>query len=176
MKIRRRMLWTTLFIGVLFFIGCGPRQIRSDEFYVEDPDFSIDETATILDTTETREVLDVLWQYRQALVKKDFGALNRLVSDDYYENAGTTGTTADDYNRADLDDIFEMMAQSAEGIRYKIKVQDVEVRGGRAHVDYEFDYAFKYRVGDAETWDAGSDVNRIVMAREGERWRIISGM
>lgn len=176
MKIRRGMSWIALFVAVFFFTGCGAKQLRSDDFYAEDPDFSIDEEAKIEDTTETREVLDVLWQYRQALVKKDFGTLNRLVSDDYYENAGTTGTTADDYSRADLDEIFEMMAQSAESIRYKIRVQDVQVQGGRAHVDYEFDYSFKYDVGDAETWDAGTDVNRIVMAREGERWRIVSGM
>lgn len=176
MKIRRWILWTTLFVAALIFTGCGAKQLRADEFYVDDPDFHIDEEASIPDTTETREVLDVLWQYRQAIVNKDFGVLNRLVSDDYYENAGTTGTTADDYGRSELGEIFEMVAQSADEIRYQITVRDVQVRGTQAHVDYEFDYAFKFQVGDSVTWDAGADVNRLELAREGDRWRIVSGM
>ena len=125
---------------------------------------------------EARQIIDSLYRYRQALVGKDFGTLNRLVSENYYDNAGTTDTTTDDYGHSELEGVFELMAQHAEEIRYQIIVKEVEIDGARGAIDYEFEYAFQYLVGDKETWDAGSDVNRLEFAREGDEWRITSGM
>ncbi len=177
MKIVGRLLtWMILVTFVGGAMGCASEHLRSDELYTDDSDFRIDADAEIRDTTEARQVLDVVYHYRQALVNKDFGTLNRLVSEDYYDNAGTTSTTVDDYGHGELTSIFEMMAQHAEQIRYEIIVKDVQVDGLRAHVDYEFQYAFQYRIGDKETWDAGSDVNRLEFNREGDQWRITSGM
>lgn len=176
MIIRRFFPLMILLVFSATSIGCAGNFIRGDELYPDDPHFSIDEQAQIEDTTDARQLLDVLFQYRRALVSKDFGTLLRLVSDDYYDNAGTTHTTADDYGRDELDEHFELLANYAQQIRYRIVVKDVQIDGGRAHIDYEFEYAFQYRIGDHETWDAGVDVNRVEFLREGERWRISSGM
>ncbi|MBA2662130.1 MAG: hypothetical protein H0U74_07515 [Bradymonadaceae bacterium] len=172
----RFLLGLTILLSIFATTACSPNHIRADDLYPDDPAFRVDDEARILDTLEARQVLDVLAQYRQALVRKDFGALNRLVSQDYYDNAGTTHTTADDYGLTELREAFEVMARHAETIQYKVVVKDVVITTLRAHVDYEYEYAYQYKVGDETTWDAGVEVNRLQMAREGDLWRIVSGL
>lgn len=161
---------------LLFLVGCGGAQLRADNFYEDDQNFTIDEEAVIYDTADNRAVLDVLNEYRQALVSKDFGTLNRLVSDDYYSNAGTTHTTTDNYGRGELDEIFELIAQHAQQVRYRIVVKELEVSNDRARVNFEYEYAFQYQIGDSEEWDAGVDVMQMDLVREGDRWKITGGM
>lgn len=165
-----------LLLVLTLFVGCAGGQLTSDDIYPEDQDFLIDEEAEIVDSEDARAVLDVLYQYRRALVSKDFGAIGRLVSDDYYDNAGTTHTTADDYGREQLNEVFEMLAQHAEQIRYRVIVKDLEVDNHRAHIDFEYEYAYQYKVGDQDQWDAGADVMRMQLSREGDRWRITGGL
>lgn len=157
-------------------VACAGNQVRGDDLYPEETNFRISEEAEIRDTTEVREVLDVLYQYRRALVDKDFGTLNRLVSEHYYDNAGNPDSTEDHYSYEDLEELFAMMAEHADQIRYEVEVMDVSVSENQAHIDYEFEYAYQYDVGDKATWDAGMDVNRLELIREGDRWRIVSGM
>ncbi|MFU8802368.1 MAG: hypothetical protein ACNA8W_01030 [Bradymonadaceae bacterium] len=166
-------------LALLLTVGlsaCVSPHLTSDSIFPEDNGFQIDEESQIMDSAEARQVLDVLYHYRQALIAKDFGTLNRLISEDYYDNAGTTHTTADDYGREELAEIFEMMAQYAESIQYRVLIKDVVIKGERAHIDYEFDFSYQYRVGDEVTWDAGVDVNRLQLAREQDHWRITSGL
>lgn len=165
-----------LLLMVSGLMACASPHLRSDNIYSDDQAFLIDEEVQILDTKEHREVLEVLYNYRLALVAKDFGALNRLISADYYDNAGTTHTTADDYGREELNEIFEMMAQYAENIQYRVLVKGVVVDGARAHIDYEYRYSYQYKIGDEVTWDAGVDVNRLQLVLEQDRWRITSGL
>ena len=176
MECRRPRYWIVLGLVFALLTGCASNQLKGDDLYPNEEGFRIGEDAEVQDTPEVREVLDILFQYRTALVAKDFGTLNRLVSENYYENAGTTHTTADDYGYAELAEVFEMMAEYAEQIRYSVLVQDVSVRGNQAHIDFEFEYAFQYRIADEETWDAGLDVNRMELLRENGQWRIISGL
>lgn len=176
MVVRRPIYWMVLVGFVAMAMGCSSNHLRSDDLYPDTVEFQLDEDSEIEDTAENREVLDILYQYRLALVNKDFGTLNRLVSENYYENAGTTHTTADDYGHGELADIYELMAEYADQIRYSVKVHEVVVDRNQAHIDYEFEYAYQYRVADEETWDAGLDVNRLELYREGGQWRIISGM
>ena len=173
----RRLNLGLLVVGLsLLVVGCAGNHIRGDDLYADTPEFQIGEEAEIEDTADAREVLDVLYQYRHAMVSKDFGSLRRLVSEDYYDNAGTTHTTADDYGYDELSEIFEMMANHAQQIRYSVVVRDLVVDGNQAHIDFEYEYAYQYRLADKETWDAGRDVSRLELHREGDRWRIISGL
>jgi hypothetical protein len=175
---RTYRLITGMLLGLVavLSVGCAGNHIRADDIYADDPGFQIDEDAEIVDTTEHRQVLDVLAHYRRAVITKNFGALKRLVAPDYYENAGTTDTTSDDYGADDLPEVFELMAQGAEEIKYNVLVQSVEVRKDRAVVEYQFDYAFQYKVGEEEAWDAGVDVNRLELIQQDGRWRIIAGL
>lgn len=172
--------WLTRVIlsGVLLLTmtACNSEYLQDKEFYAEDPEFRIDEEAQILDTVEHRSILDVMARYRQALVKKDFGTINRLVADDYYDNGSTTNTTRDDYGREQLDEIFELLANHADSIQYRMTIKNVEIVRGRARVDYEYRYAYQYRIDEEISWDAGVEVNRVELKRVGEDWRIVSGL
>ncbi len=125
---------------------------------------------------ENRQVVDVLLQYRRAVIRKDVGALRRLVSEDYYDNGGTTDTTRDDFGVDELPEIFELIAQHAEQIKYDVVVKDVEIKDDVAYVDYEYEYAYQYKVGDQTSWDAGLEVNRLELAQRDGEWKIISGL
>ncbi|TDP71804.1 SnoaL-like protein [Bradymonas sediminis] len=175
-SMRRLVMALVISTGLLAGVGCGADYIRDDQIYKDDIDFRIDDDSQIEDTLENREVLDVLASYRKAVVTKDFGTLKRLISPNYYDNAGTTNTTEDDYSASDLAEVFEMMAQGAREIRYDVLVRDVKVKGERATVDYKFDYAYKYVIADESSWDAGVDVNRLELEREDGVWRIVSGL
>lgn len=157
-------------------IGCASQTIRGDELYKDDPNFRIDEEAKIEDTTRNRKVLDVVAQYRKAVTTKDFGTLKRLVSEEYYDNGGTTDTTEDDYGFERLEEVWELMANHAEEIKYTITIKDVSYQHSRAQISYEYRFAYKYKLEDKPTWDAGVEVNQIQMVKKDDRWRIISGL
>lgn len=156
--------------------ACGPAYLRTEDHYSDERGFAIDDEAKIADTTANRQVIDVLLQYRGAVVRKDVGTLRRLISDRYYDNGATTDTTRDDYGADDLPDLFELMAQHTDQIRYEVVVKKVEVKDRTAFVDYEFKYAYEYKVGEASTWDAGLDVNRLELESEDGEWKIVSGL
>ncbi len=156
--------------------GCGSDYLRDDNFYTQDTDFTIDREALIADTDTHRAILDVLAQYRTALVRKDFGSLNRIIAEDYYDNGSTTDTTRDDYGYKEMAEIFELLAQRAETIRYRIIVKQLSVENLTAHVDYEYKYAYQYRTGNELTWDAGVEVNRVELQQRDGAWKIVSGL
>ena len=161
---------------VLCLSACGPDYLMDDNYKANDADFRIDEEAKIKDTEEHREVLELLSSYRQAVVKKDFGALNRMVDKSYYDNAKTTNTTKDDYGHAQLKGIFELMAAHTSAIQYRMTVKQLEVEPMEARVDYEYRYTYQYTVGDEVSWDAGVEVNRLDLRKVDGKWKIISGL
>lgn len=172
------MVWKFLgvFLILIFSTACGPDYLRKESHYADVHGLEIDETSEIPDTAENRAVVNVLIQYRNALVTKDVGTLKRLVSDTYYENAGTTDSTRDDYGAAELPDVFELLASKADEIKFDIELKHVEVKGDKAMVDYEFKYAYRFAVGDQQNWDAGTDLNRLELFAENGEWKIISGL
>jgi hypothetical protein len=168
----------SLALLVCLSVACGPSYLTTKTIGLEEEkDFVIDDEAKILDNDDTRKVTRIVAEYRSALVRKNFGTIRELIAEDYYDNAGTTSTTLDDYGHKELTGtVFEMVASHAENIQYRVTIKDVRVREDRASVDYEFRYAYQYRVGEEMTWDAGIDVNRIEMRKRNGDWKIISGL
>lgn len=158
--------------------ACGPSYLQtdSDENWQESGGFRIDEEAEIFDTPEHRQLVDLLVKYREAMVEKNVGQLKRLIAIDYYENAGTTDTTTDDYGASDLASIFEMVSKHASQIRYDVVLKNIEIDGDEASIDYEYRYAYRYEVGEQQTWDAGVELNRIELEDRDGEWKIVSGL
>jgi hypothetical protein len=166
-----------LIVCAFGLMACGSGYLNTKDLGLEDDkEFFIDAESKIEDTEDARKVVRVMADYRRALVRKDFGAMRGLVSEDYYDNGATTSTTRDDYGHNQLGEVFELVAAHAEAIQYRVMVKDVRVTDDRATVDYEFRYAYQYRVGEELTWDAGVDVNRLEMRRAGDVWKIVSGL
>lgn len=177
MRTTSRAIGISTMLLALFLVGCASQTIKNDELYKDRPGFRLAKDAEIRDNTKNRQVLDVVAQYQNAVTNKDFAALKRIVSEDYYSNSGTTDTTEDDYGREQLGDTYEMMANYAEEIRYKVKVQSISYENNRALVEYEYEYAYKYQVGDKPSWDAGADMNELeLVADKDGGWKIASGL
>lgn len=173
----RKRLLMLLTVGVLSLgSGCGNEYLRTEDHYADEAGFAIDEEAEIPDNVGSRQVVDILLQYRRAIIRKDVGTLRRLISERYYDNGGTTDTTRDDYAADALPEVFELMAQSADQIRYDVVVKGVEVNERTAWIDYEYQYAYQYTVGEHQAWDAGIDVNRLELEAEDGDWKIVSGL
>jgi len=156
--------------------GCASATINKQELYEDQQGFRVAEDAEIQDSKKNREVLNVVAQYQRAMTDKDFGTLKRLVADKYYENAGTTDTTEDDYGTEELPGVYELMANHAEAIKYDITVKRLRHQRDRALVEYEFEYSYKFEVDEKPNWDAGVDVNQLELVSENGRWKIVSGL
>lgn len=175
-RVLPRLMCCLIVLTLLPLSACGPDYLKDDNYKVDDADFRIDGEAQIQDTKEHREILEMLASYRIAVVKKDFGALNRMVSTSYYDNATTTNTTKDDYGHPQLKSVFELMAAHTDSIQYRMTVKQMEVAPMEAHVDYEYRYTYQYTVGDEVSWDAGVEVNRLDLRKIQGEWKIISGL
>jgi len=173
----RNLTLVFLLVPLALSIAYGPDYLRSDEDpYQEHQGFRIDSEAEIRDIILHRQVMDVLLQYRQAMINKDIGTIKRLVAEDYYDNAGTTDTTKDDYGADELSEVFALISQHADDVKYDVTVKAIDVDGSRASIDYEFDFAYHYKIGEKVAWDAGVDVNRLEMEERGGQWKIVSGL
>lgn len=156
--------------------GCGLRNIRDQKLYEDQDGFRIGDDADIRDTTRNRKILNVVAQYQQAVTNKNLETLRRLVSDDYYDNAGTTDTTEDDYGTKQFLEFWEQIAKYSESIKYNITVRKIDEKRGRVAVKYEYKYAFKVAVGENPEWDAGVNVNKLELVGTDGNWKIVSGM
>jgi len=167
-----------IIFGILLFglVGCTTDYLKKDKGFEDIDGFEFDREAKIEDTSEHREVVGVLIEYRGALVSKDIGRLKRLISDEYYSNAGTTNTTADDYGAVDLPGVFELLSKHADEVKYDVVVKAVNVDGRKASVDYEYHYAYRYDVSGQASWDAGVDLNRLELVQREGAWKIVSGL
>ena len=161
---------------LLLSIGCGPEYLRTETNYAQASGFQIDKEAEIHNTDANREVVDLLLRYRNAMVSRNVGELKRMIGDGYYENAGTTDTTTDDYGAAELDKVFEMIANHTQSVKYEITVKALRIDGERASIDYEYRYAFQYQVDEQASWDAGTEVNRLELESQDGEWKIVSGL
>jgi len=175
MNIRR---WAMLILLALTLtsVGCGSAFLKDEDFQSEDLDFRIDPESEIPNDEAHRELLELFAEYRRALVRKDFGTLNRIIADSYYENAGTTSTTRDDYGHAELPETFEQIASHAETIQYQVLVKAMTLDRSKGLIDYEYRYAYQYKVGEGMAWDAGVDVNRVEFRKVDGEWKIVNGL
>lgn len=142
--------------------------------YVESP--VLDSEARIRRSDDAEAITSLMEEYARALDGLDLAAVRSLVSADYYENAGTTDTTRDDYGFDEVEAMFTMLSEHVEDIDVDIAVRDVVVEGDNADVLFEYTLRMRYVVADEAHWETERDVNRFQLQREPEGWKIISGL
>lgn len=138
------------------------------------------------DTSQNREVLAFVERYRNAVEDRDVGALINLASARYYDDNGTP-SGEDDLDYDGLRGELTSLRDSVLAIRYEIKYRRVTYDADRIFVDYT--YTGSYRVGSADSgsgsgeadngghrWSRRLADNRLVLAREGDGFKILSGM
>ena len=162
----RRCLIT---ITTMIITGCGPGIIENSSV--------ISDESEIFNTDENRDIVSLIETYQQALEDKDVGTLQRYISNDYYENAGTTQTTQDDYGFSGLNDVFNLFGENVRQINVHVSIRDIQIDGNLANVYLDYSYNMLYVIDGQERWQVDSDINRIELVLEPDnQWRFIHGL
>jgi len=130
----------------------------------------------VQDTSENRDIILFCEKYRHAMEDRNVADLLRLMSPGYFEDAGNTK------NEDDAD--FEAMRQfltgdflKTTGIRYEIRYRRVTLtETNHIFVDYSYAAAWKIPGAKSEEWHHEVTDNRLDLVRDGESFKIVSGM
>lgn len=96
----------------------------------------------IPDTPETREVLDVLEQYRVAFIRRDAASVYALAHETYYDPMGTDDPS-DDVDRKALGQLLKARLSQLHSLRFAIDYLSVDFEAAdrvlvRAYIDASF--------------------------------------
>lgn len=165
-----------LLLGSSLLFACAGSYLTTKDF--EQPyAFSVDEEAKIERSDENLEILKLIQSYRNAIVAKDAAALKSMVAKDYFENGSTTDDLLDDYGNERIDEILnDYLVGSVKDIRYIIVIKQVEKNGEEYDVDYQYIWNFRFEIAGQSYWNSKNDTNRIVVVKEGEAYKIKSGL
>lgn len=156
------------------------------------------------DTSENRGVVNFCERYRRAVEAKDARTLLTLASPEYYEDAGTP-RGEDDYGFEGLQRLLTAWVDDVREVRYEIRYRRIAVdpdHPNRVLVDFTYSSSYTLRRPDAliagdrgvsalhidpvrntatvrqddEVWYRRVADNRLELERNGEEFRILSGM
>lgn len=151
-------LLTLLPLGALS--GCGGGNIPNTD---------------VPDTSENREVVQFVEQYRQAIERRDVARLLQLASRRYFDDNGTPGGLDD----IDFDILSVQLARWREQVvdtRYDIRYRRITFDRDKVLVDYTYAGSFRVSTPEGDRWARRLSDNRLVLTREEGDFRILSGM
>jgi hypothetical protein len=145
--------------AVLLLAACTPRNIPGTQ---------------IPDTEDSRAILKVMEQYRQALEARDAKTLQQLVSKSFRDNAGTEDPE-DDLTYDNLPQALPALFSRLESPRVDLDVRRVEVRkNGVATVIYYWNASWRVP-GLLDRPQRDSELEQMVLQKEDDQWRIVTG-
>jgi ketosteroid isomerase-like protein len=127
------------------------------------------------DTRENRGLIAVVDDYRKAFVMRDVHGIMALVSRDYFDDAGTSDTS-DDVDFRLLPQVLTETFQKLPDVKLEIGVTEIRVHGDKAAVDMFYDARYRVATPRREVPKRDTDVQRLVLKREGDQWKIVSGL
>jgi hypothetical protein len=151
------------FAGLALFAltGCSHDYIPNTQ--VDDSDFN-------------RQVIAFCEDYRHAVERRNTGVLLKLADPKYYEDGGNVDTS-DDLDFAGLKEYLEKRFKETRAIRYEIFYRDVSFgRSNQVFVDYTYSASYKVPTSNGDVWRRRVADNRLELVRDGEKFRILSGM
>jgi hypothetical protein len=128
------------------------------------------------DIGPNRGVIEFCEKYRKAVELQDVVKLMALAAPEYYEDGGNVDS-ADDLDRAGLEDYLNNKFVNAKAIRYEIRYRRVgKGRRDSLYVDYTYSASYKLPSNHGEQWKRVVADNRIQLVPKGESYLILSGM
>ncbi|HEX5660754.1 MAG TPA: hypothetical protein VFX59_26355 [Polyangiales bacterium] len=129
------------------------------------------------DTPDSREVVNFVESYRQAVVSRDISKLIGLVAEDYYDDMGTPQGD-DDVDREVLRERLEStFGPELLAVHYDIRYRDVVFLPTKVLVDYTYIGRFRVNTPDGSRWERRLADNRMVLAKKKDgTYTIMSGM
>lgn len=151
---------TLLGLSALIFVGCGHQVIPNTR---------------VEDTKENREILDFCEEYRTAVEKRDTVKLLSLASKDYFDDMGTPSGD-DDIDYDGLVDGLKRVREEVLAARYQISYRSITHTPDRVLVDMLYTGWFRVETTEGARWRRRLQPHRIVLARQDDGYRILSGM
>jgi len=128
------------------------------------------------DSQQNRSVIDYCEGYRHAVEQRNVGRLLKMAHPSYYEDGGNVDAS-DDLDFAGLKTYLEGPFSQTLAIRYEIHYRNVSAgRKDTILVDYTYSASYKVPTPHGDLWRRRVADNRLELIREGESYRILSGM
>ena len=128
------------------------------------------------DTSENREVIEFVEQYRIAVEQRNTTKLLKLASKNYFDDMGTPGGE-DDIDYDGLAKGLQRLRAELLDARYQISYRGLTYASNdRVLVDLLYTGWFQVETEDGPQWRRRLEPHRIVLGREKEGLRVLSGM
>ena len=127
------------------------------------------------DTKDNRAIAATIDAWRRALDARDANGIVALVSDQYFDDAGT-GDPADDLDRSQLPKALADTLSRLPSVKLEVAVTRIEVDGDKAAAFMFFDSRYRVATPRGEIAKRDADVSRMTFRREAGGWRISSGL
>ncbi len=158
---RHYLLWACLLAWPLGLVACAHGYIAG---------------TAIADTANNREIYQLVGHVRQALQERDAPALLAMVSSRYFEDNGTVDPR-DDYGYVELKEkLLKDSLDTAKEVYISFDVHEIVVEGNYAYADVRYSSRTRLDLPAGRLWDTHGDFDRIEFAREGNTWKIMSGL
>jgi hypothetical protein len=146
---------------VTLFLGCTPRLIPG---------------TNIEDTKDSRAILRVMEQFREALEARDSDALISLVSPNFKDKGGTP-SLEDDLDYASLQKKLPERFSRLQDVHVDIDVRSMSINPKLNFATAIYYYTTRFRMpGLSQKPHDESDLKEMALQREGGVWKIVSGI
>jgi hypothetical protein len=150
-----------LLLAALTTLGCTHQYIANTD--VEDNDFN-------------RKVIEYCEVYRHAVEQRNTARLLKMAHPSYYEDGGNVDAS-DDLDYAGLEKYLNEQFSQTRAIRYEIHYRQIsDGRKDSVLVDYTYSASYKIPTAHGDVWRRRVADNRLQLTREGDGFRILSGM
>jgi hypothetical protein len=155
-------------VARLFVLACAASALACSKPYIPNTD--------VEDSGENRGIIVFCEKYRHALEDRNVAELLKLMSPAYFEDGGNSKAGDD----ADYDKIRDFLTSDflrTSGIRYEIRYRRVTLtETNHIFVDYTYAAAWKLPGIKGDEWHHQVADNRLDLVRDGESYKIVSGM
>lgn len=128
------------------------------------------------DTSDNRKVVSFCEEYRHGVEEKNVGLLLKLASQRYFEDGGNANAE-DDIDFAGLKDYLTTTFMKTQAIRYEVRYRKISTsENNRVLVDFTYAASFRLPGVKQEEWRHTVAENRLELVKEGESFKILSGM
>jgi hypothetical protein len=158
--------WVSLLVVVasgLGFAACIHRQIPGTD---------------LEDTADNKAILDVILAYKNAVEHRDANAVLKLLSKSYYDTRGTPDPS-DDYDYAGLVKTLPEDFKTISSPTLDLDVRKIEFDHEKDEAKVKVYFSYRYQMVDAGAnggFKGASDPDQITLRREGNDWKITSGI
>ena len=130
----------------------------------------------IEDTDDTRALISLLDAYRNAVQDRDTEKLVGLVSENFRDTGGTS-TPEDDLDRTNLAEALNERFGRIDNVRLDVDIRNSQVQDRENTAFAVFYYTLRYEMpGLSDKVQTASELKRMEFIREGDQWKIQSGI